>query len=94
MSERVDISGLDKAAVLAALYNRAKPQGMGMLHYDPAPWSAVNALAYGRIDCYHDYVKGRVLKVDLSGDEFSPALYDRDNGTGAAAEAIAPLRQA
>ena len=33
----VDITGLDKAAVLAVLYNAAKPQGMGFLQYDPEP---------------------------------------------------------
>lgn len=26
-----------------------------------------------------DYLYGRVLKVDLSGDEFEESLYDRDN---------------
>ena len=31
----MDISKLDKAEVLAALYNRAQPQGMGFLHYTP-----------------------------------------------------------
>jgi hypothetical protein len=31
-----------------------------------------------------DYYFGRPLKVDLSGDEFDPWLYDRDAGTGAA----------
>ena len=41
---------------------------------------------------YFDYVKGRVMKVDLSGDEFSPRLYDRDNGQGAAEGVINALR--
>lgn len=37
---------------------------------------------------YFDYLKGRVMKVDLCGNEFDPWLYDRDNGRGAAARAI------
>ena len=31
----IDISGIDKAALLAALYNGAKPFGMGVHHYEP-----------------------------------------------------------
>lgn len=31
----VSIKGLSKPDVLAALYNRARPQGMGFLHYTP-----------------------------------------------------------
>ena len=42
-------------------------------------------------DLYFDYVHGRVLKVDLNGEAFSPRLYDRDNGPGAARQALAPL---
>ena len=39
---------------------------------------------------YFDYLKGRVMKIDLSGDsELDPRLYDRDNGAGAAERAIA-----
>ena len=34
------------------------------------------------------------MKVDLSSDEsFDPALYDRDNGPGAAARVIEKLRR-
>ena len=31
----VNITGLDKGAVLAALYNNSQPLGTGFLHYDP-----------------------------------------------------------
>jgi len=40
---------------------------------------------------YFDYLKGRVMKVDLSGDELDPWLYDRDNGHGAAKRVIDSL---
>ncbi len=43
-------------------------------------------------DDYFDYVKGRVMKVHISGDELYPGLYDRDNGEGAAAAAIDAIR--
>ena len=42
-----------------------------------------------------DYLKGRVMKVDLSSDDgFEEWLYDRDNGNGAAHRAIDELRRA
>lgn len=41
---------------------------------------------------YFDYFVGRVLKVDLSGDEFDPWGYDRDNGAGAAQAVIDRLK--
>ncbi|GAG30986.1 unnamed protein product, partial [marine sediment metagenome] len=37
---------------------------------------------------YFDYLKGRVMKINLSSDELRTALYDRDNGEGAAAQAL------
>lgn len=39
-----------------------------------------------------DYLHGRVLKVDLSGDEFDERLYDRDCGAGAAQRAVDSIR--
>jgi hypothetical protein len=90
---KIDISKLDKADVLAALYNRAMPQGMGMLHFDPAPMTReqAQALLDTRGTRYFDYLQGRVMKVSLEGDELDARLYDRDNGEGAAAEAISAL---
>jgi len=43
---------------------------------------------------YFDYLNGRPLKVDLSGDSFDPWGYDRDNGgDGTAARIIQNLRE-
>ena len=85
--------GLNRADVLAALYNASLPQGMGFLQYNAAPMERAEAetlLADGR---YFDYLKGRVMKVDLSSpDTFDPWLYDRDNGPGSAERAIDALR--
>jgi hypothetical protein len=100
----IDISKLDKAEVLAALYNRSKAQGMGWINFDPAPMTATQARALlddrerlavtlgGTLGTYRfDYIQGRVMKVDLGGDELDERLYDRDNGAGAAARALEPL---
>ena len=92
----VDITGLDRAAVLQALYNYARPQGMGHLHpksRDSLQRGEAEELVGGRD--YFDYVHGRVIKVRLQegATRFNAALYDRDNGPGAAASAIAALRE-
>jgi hypothetical protein len=95
MMSDISIAGLDKAAVLAALYNRARPQGMGFLHYDPNPMSVEDAqtiLNAREGVLYFDYLMGRVMKVDLSSDTFDPWGFDRDNGSGAAQSVIDALR--
>ena len=94
----ISIAGLDKAAVLAALYNASRQQGLGLL--DPQGWVAMtrqqaqDILDEAAKNCGRyrfDYLRGRVLKVNLDGDELNPTLYDRDNGPGAAAAVIAEL---
>lgn len=87
----IDISKLSKAQVLAALYNASQPLGMGFLHYDPSPMSEDEAAKLLEQSTYFDYLKGRVMKVDLSESEFDPWLYDRDNGQGAAARVVGGL---
>ena len=90
---RIDISNLDKAEVLAALYNGASPQGLGFLQYDSEPMGTDVAQELLSKSTYFDYVRGRVMKVELSGDSFDPWLYDRDNGAGAAAKVIDALNE-
>jgi hypothetical protein len=91
----VSIVGLKKSAVLAALYNASRPQGLGFLQYNPQPMTEERAEELLRESTYFDYLSGRVMKLDLSSDEeFNPWLYDRDNGDGAAARAILELRKA
>lgn len=109
MSERISIKDLNKAAVFAALYNGARhlPQyGTGLLHYNPNPMTVDQAsqelklgddqkrmFGVGDESMYFDYVRGRVMKIDIGHDEIDPQLYDRDNGPGAAAKAIASIRE-
>jgi len=87
----IDISKFNKAEVLKVLYDRAKPQGSGFLNYDPAPMKLERAEQMLKQHTYLDYVQGRVMKVDLKGDLLDPFLYDRDNGQGAAEQALAGL---
>lgn len=90
----VNIEGLSKASVLAALYNASKPQGMGYLQFTPQDMTEAEAFALLKVQgTYFDYLKGRAMKVELSNDaNFDARGYDRDNGEGAAQRAVDKLR--
>ncbi len=94
--ETIDISGLNKAAVLAALFNHSKQQGLGFLHtrgaHGMTEEQAAEELKQAPRASF-DYLHGRVMKVSLDSDQLDPWLYDRDNGQGAAARAIASIRK-
>ena len=93
MQQTVQLKGLDKAAVLAALYNASRAQGMGFMHYDPTPMTVEEARALLESDDDFDYLRGRVMKINLDGDELDTWAYDRDNGEGCVAKVIASLRE-
>lgn len=87
----IDIRGLDKAEVLAALYNASRPQGMGFLHFKNEPMTKEQAAELLKETQYFDYLQGRVMKISLATDELEERLYDRDLGQGAAFRAIEGL---
>lgn len=99
MTDQLSIYGIDKARLLASLYNHARVQGYGNLQHDNQEqmhigsalkiWNGMSE----RGATYFDYLQGRVMKVELGGDMFDPMLYDRDNGDGQARIAIARARQ-
>ena len=72
-----------KAEILTALYNNSRPLGLGFLHFTPEDMDIQEARELLKESTYFDYLKGRVMKIDLSGEELDPWLYDRDNGTNA-----------
>ena len=85
----VKYDGLTKVEVLCALYNNAKSQGLGLFFFQKGNMEIEEAEKLLQYGTSFDYVKGRVLKVDLSGDEgFEEWLYDRDNGEGSAQQAL------
>ena len=84
----IDLTGMDKAEVLAKLYNASKPQGLGIFHYDPKSMTTEEARTLLEHNMYFDYLKGRVMKIDLRGNTLNESLYDRDNGDGAAVRAL------
>lgn len=91
----IDIKGIDKAVLLAALYNASKQQGMGFLQTRGARSMSVEE-AKKEIEQnprgYYDYLHGRVMKSDISKDTFDPWGYDRDNGSGSAERVINSIR--
>lgn len=87
----INLQGKNKAKVLAALYNNSKPLGMGFLYYNSSPMTEIEAEEILKNQTYFDYLKGRVMKVDLSGESFNSRLYDRDNGEGSAEQALRNL---
>lgn len=95
----ISLEGLDKAAVLAALYNGSQQLGMGFLHSRGATDMTVEQAREeiearkGHDRLYFDYLHGRVMKADLSKDTLKTWLYDRDNGQGAAARIVDGLRK-
>ncbi len=89
----MNIKGLKKTDVLIAFYKNSKPLGLGMLNYDPTPMTEEEAQLLLKQTTYFDYLKGRVMKIDLSGDELDTRLYNRDNGGGAAEKAISALME-
>jgi len=85
----MDISNLPKPKVLAALFNEAKPLGMGFMHFRPDHvMDETEAAKLLEEQTFFDYHEGRLMKVDLSKDELLTSMYNRDNGQGAAEAAI------
>ena len=85
----VNIKGMSKAKVLKALYDHSHIQGLGFLQAVPEGTVTVeHCEELLKHDTYFDYLYGKVLKVDLSGDKFDERLYDLDCGEGAAQRAV------
>lgn len=101
----INIRGLDKAAVLVALFTHAQPpQGIAALHHSADDTLSIdeanelsahptNANPYTGQPYNIDYLKGRKLRSDLTYNEFDPTQYDLANGEGAAQRAIDSLRE-
>lgn len=87
---KVRLNNVTREAALAALFNRAKPQGLGMPQYDKAHVMTEEEARFVLMNGnYVDYLEGRVIKVDFKNpEEIDTTLYDRDNGKDAGEAAV------
>jgi hypothetical protein len=87
----LNIKNISKADILATLYN-ATTQGVGK--FKSTAHHMTVAAAQKLLDrgntCF-DHIQGKTVKIRLIGDTLSTVLYDRENGQGAAAFALADL---
>lgn len=95
----VDISGLDKAEVFKALYDKAGTPGLAGVEFyvramngepDELPLDEAKAIIAEGLE--FDYVRGRRLKLDLSQDRLYVVEYDECSAAPAAGT-IAALRE-
>lgn len=97
--DQVDIAGMPKGIVLAALFNSSPALTFsrrridGLWAGDPIGPGQGEEL-YREMGPRFEFLGGRLLQVDLSGDSFDPVRYDGCLGRGAAEAAIRPLREA
>jgi len=92
MSGKISIKGLNKIALLKALWENMRPAAFfNSFDVILAPPFDVKA-AEKAVKSYIDYFNGRCIKCDLSGDEVDPWLYDRDAGAGAFQKIVDGLR--
>jgi hypothetical protein len=88
------IDGLKKSEVLQVLYNNASRAigfGNDAGQYNMNSFEAEEEFE-SRPSGYFDYVRGRVLKVNLSGNVVDTFSYNGRNGFGKAERLIADLR--
>ena len=94
----LDITGLDEARILRALFNATKPKDLSIMHHGfnkemelaeaRAVFDKKAVVGKGR---FFDYVKGHSIKVIFRAGKLERLdLFDRDNGgPGVGLEAIA-----
>ncbi|OGT43834.1 MAG: hypothetical protein A3F42_08125 [Gammaproteobacteria bacterium RIFCSPHIGHO2_12_FULL_37_34] len=90
---KINIQGLDKAKLLQALFNNSKPLGLGFFDKDSnkeMTYTEAQQIVAEGMD--FDYLNGRVMKIDLSGDELDPCGYDCENGQGSVLKVVTALK--
>ena len=91
MTTKVNIQGIPKDVLIRALWENAHANLFygGARPYD----EEVVSERISHQELYFDYLFNKVMKVDLSGDEVNPKLYDRDAGDGTFARTVQELRE-
>ena len=80
----INVSGIDKAELLAELINNSKPIGSGFLQFDNKIITRNYAVKRLEKFNYFDYEKGCPIKTNFENWPIISTIgYDRDNGEGA-----------
>lgn len=100
----MDITNLSKPKVLAALFNAAKPLGLGYLQYNHHHlMDETEAATLLENQDWFDYVEGRLMKVSIVSQsrallygktettELNTSMYNLNNGENAAENALSQL---
>lgn len=85
---KISLYGLDKAAVLAALYNAAYT-GRG----NPAPITTAKAAELLEVTLDFEFIGSRHVRINLETDGLDPSYFDDAHGKGRAEKVIAKLRK-
>ncbi|KAJ7764081.1 hypothetical protein B0H14DRAFT_2539842 [Mycena olivaceomarginata] len=88
--QTIDIRGIDKVALTKAQWERSSYATATVQFGTNLPWnsSEMNQITNFRFD----YLFGKVMKVDLNGDEAEPSGYDGDVGAGEFANVVGTFR--
>ncbi len=93
MSNTVDITGIDKPKLLAALYNNSEPVNFSSLA-GPGWMTEEKAAEIIKEDGLDfDYLYDHEIKINLGRDKVDPYAYDRNNGEGRVASIVENLRK-
>lgn len=86
----ISIKGIDKARLLAELYNNSGSLGNGWIHAKAGDMTIEQArdILADMASPVFEYLNGRPLKVDLSGDWLETIYYDHWNKDPGAGERI------
>ena len=89
----IDITKLDRAEMIAALFNFAGGHPGSRKMSKEEAQAEIDAILSGEqgLRLYFDYLLGRSMKIHFGKDILDTRLYDREHGQGAAAYALAPL---
>lgn len=93
MFESLNITGIEKAAVLAALYNAAGPSKA-----EPDGYDATHVMTLGEArellsgtKTYFNIIMGRNIAVSLNDNQLNYRIYDERNGRGMTEKVLEPL---
>jgi hypothetical protein len=94
MSDKVDVSGIDKVQLLRGLWAKSPVSFWCRANGVYQDFDAEAAKKqFVELGGYYDYFCGRVIKCNLKGDTVDPWGYDRDNGDGAFQEVVTEIRE-